>query len=1016
MRRSIALGALLLLVASSAAIGQVAQRGSISVTVTSADDGSVVPGAVVNARSDQTLTARVGTTDAQGTAQLVALDPAANYVVTVNLDGFAPARFEDVLVRAGQNTPLNAQLQLESFAEELVVTGESPLVDVTSATTGQEITLELTESLPTGRSYQDYLQLVPGVQAAMAPPGGSGNPASRSGINYSDIGGDSGQSTDNFYYVEGINVTDGQTGTFGANLNTEIIQEQSVLTGGIPAEFIGAPGLVSNVITKSGGNRFSGSVNYYFQDDGLVADNENLNDATFSTFDAAATLGGPIVQDKAWFFASYRVLNREQDVVSIDNEFLRTVERDDDQGFGKVTWSITNRDLFAGTYLTDPVDFSGSFDSQTANNRDFSREQGGERWNANYSRVWNQFSLELGATDHEGDLNNTPTLNEARNTVLFRSEESPGLAAEQLGGNGTAILDTRSTEAQRGAVEWLGSTSWGDHAIKAGVEVSDNSRFRDQQTVGDATYVSLDTRYLGQNVTQRRISNNEFRLIDFDATNTSDFNGFIATVNAHPQRAAIYAALDANHDGVLTQDEVADNLVFRSTAGNPHGMINYDRTLQTTGGEQNFSSEGTIYFLQDTWQWNKVALNLGVRSEEWKHFGSDGRTNIYTFDRDYAPRASFAYDLKGDGRQRLSAYYGRYYDPIRLNMTNFAGQLTGLVRQEQVWVDAIGDFVTYRTRGGAQDPDAFFALTTETPYTDEYMLGYKIDLRRNMSFEANLIKRETADILEDYDLFLYSDVEGYGLDPNDPQSLFIPVGYFGFPSIPPSNFIIATLLGGERDWEGAELIFRKRYSDNWQLQASYNYADADGNTNSDSNADFQGDVLFLDPRAANQEGTQPGLVEHLFKLAGNYRWNNGISVGGTYRWNSGVIISRTFLASARHLPVRDTTEFPQTCIPSQGILDDCVNFAGASGGWLSPFAVGQFEHSSYGTLDLRLAYLWDIRGPIEFDFFVDVFNALDDQAAIRKEDLIAGGAGTVFNEEIAWVDPQRFYLGARMRF
>ena len=115
-------------------------------------------------------------------------------------------------------------------------------------------------------------------------------------------------------------MTDRYTGTFGANLNTEIIQEQSVLTGGLSAEYQGAPGLVSNVATKSGGNQFPGSLNYFFQDDSLVADNENTANAGFSTYDTAFTLGGPIVQDKAWFFASYRLLNREEDVTTLDTK------------------------------------------------------------------------------------------------------------------------------------------------------------------------------------------------------------------------------------------------------------------------------------------------------------------------------------------------------------------------------------------------------------------------------------------------------------------------------------------------------------------------------------------------------------------------------------------------------------------------------------------------------------------------------------------------------------------------
>jgi hypothetical protein len=82
-RRSIALAGLLLLVTSSAAFGQAAQRGRISVEVRSADDGSMLPGATVEASSEQTLTTRPAITGDDGRALLPALDPATNYVVTV---------------------------------------------------------------------------------------------------------------------------------------------------------------------------------------------------------------------------------------------------------------------------------------------------------------------------------------------------------------------------------------------------------------------------------------------------------------------------------------------------------------------------------------------------------------------------------------------------------------------------------------------------------------------------------------------------------------------------------------------------------------------------------------------------------------------------------------------------------------------------------------------------------------------------------------------------------------------
>ena len=69
------------------------------------------------------------------------------------------------------------------------------------------------------------------------------------------------------------------------------------------------------------------------------------------------------------------------------------------------------------------------------------------------------------------------------------------------------------------------------------------------------------------------------------------------------------------------------------------------------------------------------------------------------------------YDLTGDGRQKASAYWGRYYDPVRMDMTNFAGTATGQTREEQVFIH--NQWVTYRTRGGPTTIDGFFSPTHE---------------------------------------------------------------------------------------------------------------------------------------------------------------------------------------------------------------------------------------------------------------------------------------------------------------
>jgi hypothetical protein len=988
---SLAAALVALLATGTPAGAQVTETGTIEVVVQDAS-GLAIPGVTVVASAADTVTKRTAVTDAEGKAVLVGLAPSSGYIVTTELAGFKPARNENVLVRSGQTASIRVGLAVGGVTEQVQVTVDSPIVDTSSATTGQDITLRLTESLPTGRSYQSYLQLVPGVLPD--DPQQPGNPASKSGINYSDIGGNVGVSSDNFYYFNGINVTDPVTGTFGANLNTEIIQEQKVLTGGIPAEFVGTAGLLSSVITKSGTNAYHGSGNYFFQNSGLVAENKNSTGEEFSTFDAAGTIGGPIMRDRAWFFGSYRRVQREDDVTSLDTQqFLRTVKNDQDQGYAKGTWAPSRSDSVSFTFLNDPTDISGQRLRTLTNGRDRAVVQGGDNYSVNYSRVQGNALFEVGYNVHNGELSQLSAIRETSNTVIYRSTDTRTLSDEQRGGFGQDLINERDTKGVRGSVQW----SFGRHTLKGGLEWSKNENFRNTTFINGETQFSLQPGLAG--VTAAELATGSFSNRDFNVNNTSDFAGLINTINGLPNRAQYYSLFDANGDGTITSAEMGPRLTFGTVRAD--GTVQYDRTLQSSLGPQLTASEGLSFFAQDQVQLGRLTVNAGLRAERWEHYATTGQ-NIFTFDWEFAPRLSAAYDLRGDGRQKLFAFYGRYYDPIRNNMTNFAGTLTGSVLEEQVFMN--NNWVTYRTRGGAKQQDAFFSPTTQTPYTDDMSLGYQVDLGRNMSFESNYTYRRTRDILEDYDLGLYAyatdGTTSYPGPIDAPNSLWLGLDYFGYSENPGSNFVIATLAGGKRNYQGVDLVFRKRYSDNWQFLSSYTYNWAEGNTNSDSNADFQGDDIFLDPRAPNQFARQPGLVPHVFKAAGSYMSPIGVELGATYRWNSGTVASRTFLSSTRNLPIEG----------------DAFDFAGiTSVHWIAADAVGSLQNPAWSQLDLRAQYKRTFGG-LGGEVFVDVFNVLDNQNAIRNEDLVAGSGGTSYGEPIRFLDPRRFFLGARVTF
>ncbi len=959
-----------------------AAGGTLKIQVTDSN-GQPVAGATVSVKSPDTLTSRTATTDENGFLRIAALDPARNYSISIEEDGYLSLTKENVIVVSDKVFELDYVLATsEQDYEKIAVTGSrtATYIDTTSSTVGMDITLDLTESLPTGRDYQSYLQLAPGTK-----PSASGNPSSKSGVNYSDIGGTIGSSTDNVYYLDGIDTTDGNSGGFGSNINSEIIQEQRVLTGGIPAKYAGGTGLVSIVNTKSGGNEFSGSINYYLQNDSLVGDNDHTEGAQFSTYDTAVTLGGPIIQDELWFFASYQKKNRQDDLFTEDGVFARSVEEDSDLGFFKLTWQATDRDMLEVSWFNDPREVSGSSDPNVLNNRDSARKYGGDNYKIEYTHSWDDLILSLKASKHEKESSVNAAYADTRNDVAYLNYTATQEETDK-GGVGINEEEFRNREQYNADLTYYYDTSYGLHTIEAGIGYVKNTLEQDSTYTGDGQYTSIGANSSGATLANYTSGANWQGTIDLSE---GDYARIIENMEGSSDYAYYQGLLDTDGSGVISSDELA-GLVFNSTAGNPTGDVNVYRIIMTQTNPVEMKTEGQTAYIQDTLTFDQLSVTAGVRAEKWEHFGSNG-SKVANFDWEFAPRLSLSYDLFGDGASKVFGFYGRYYDPVRTNMTDFAGNVTGPVREEQIYA---GDrWLTFRTRGGESGQDAFFAPTTKTPYTDEYMIGYATALNDEYAVEVTYTERKTRDILEDYDLGVYTqDLAG--------TSLELPLSYFGYSEIPESNYVIATLEGGERDYKGYEISFRRNRIDNWQAYASLTYNDAAGNTNSDSNADLQGDLVWMDPRAPGMYGDQPGNIEYLFKAYGTYYFDNGIEVGAVYNWNSGFTYSATSLLYGRHVPLR---------------VDTPYDFGGYSDRWAQEGVVGSQESDSYGTLDIRVKYTYDF-DYAKAEFFLDIFNVLDDQAGIQQMDVVAGDLGYAYGEDIDWVEPRRFYLGARLTF
>ena len=988
-------------VAISASFISADDTGSLNVSVVDSS-GNAVVGAVVSAKTSESLRSASGATNSDGTVKLSFLDPSSKYVVNVKASGFASSSATNITVVSGQTRGLSLVVAsvTADMDELVVVASREALIDTTSAQQGLDITLALTESLPTGRNYQSYLQLAPSVK-----PSNTGNPSSKSGVNYRDAFGQTGRSTDNVYYIDGVNVTNVDNGLANSNLNSEIIQEQQVLTGGLSAEYEGGTGLVSKVITKSGGNEFTGSINYYFQNDSLVADNDNLPNNTYNKFDTAITLGGPIILDKLWFFASMQTKETEIDVSDLEaGTVLRTSTASSDLGFGKLTAQITDNDFLSFSYFDDPYDRDATTSATTLNNRDSASAQGGSNTNLTWTHTFDKGVLTVSKSSHEGESSTLAANSDTRNDVAYIDEAEATLAARNKGGSGSNSINFSNKDELSVTYDF----NINNHEIKVGYLKTENERLENLVYTGDsAQYTSIGSSDIGTTY-------GDYLSTTWNGVTDVSEDDEARVLSAGNAIASFVTAYDTDASGSVDATELA-LATYNSTSGNPTGDVNVYRILQVQKAPLTLRSEGQAMFIQDTIYHGQWTFDVGFRAESYEHFGSDG-SKIADFDWEIAPRMSVTYDINGDGRSKLYVYDGRYYDPIRTDMTGFAGTLNGSVREEQIYL--ADQWITYRTRGGAQEQDAYFSPNTKTPYTDELILGYSQLIGEDKSISVTYTDRKTKDIMEDFGAYVYScgGPEGavtpagcpsYGYDAADGGNgilntdFGLPLSYFGWDAYPNSNYIIGTLAGGHRNYTGLEIAFRKRPTDDkpYSILASYTNNQAEGNSNSDGNADLQGDFDWLDPRAPNMYGPQSGNMEHQLKFAGTYQITEKLEAGMVFNWNSGYLFTKGKSVYSRN-------------VPAQG---EAYEVGGLSRNWIEN-QFGTQQAPSYYELDLRLKYTTNIMSDRELEVFVDVFNVLDNQAVIEVMPFVDGDGVYNFGEGNDWVSPRSFYLGARLSF
>jgi hypothetical protein len=341
-----------------------AQRTTGSIVGTVRDgSGAVLPGVTVSLTGPNIVGTQTATTNEDGDYRFLNLPP-GEYSVTFALSGFRTVTTRGLRASVGGALEESPRLEVSQRSEQVEVVAEAAVVDTQTSEVGTNYDREWVENAPLKRySFFDLVASAPGAlhggdQSARTMMYGSGY-------------------DENAFQVDGVDITDNFFNEALAEPNTDAIEEVEILALGAPAEYGNMTGAVYNIVTRQGTNEFHGDVNFFWQHDRLTANNtDGLTnpDGSFTNAcasddtlrcpytrdryrDLTAQIGGPLIKDKLWFFASFGYQRDALWDIGIDStgpqSNLTLKSYPTDRYLGKLTWQITPKHKLVGNFHYD---------------------------------------------------------------------------------------------------------------------------------------------------------------------------------------------------------------------------------------------------------------------------------------------------------------------------------------------------------------------------------------------------------------------------------------------------------------------------------------------------------------------------------------------------------------------------------------------------------------------------------------------------------------------------------------
>ena len=952
-----------------------AQGGDGSLRGTVKDDqGGALPGVTVTAASPALLGAAVAVSDAAGNYRVVNLPPGL-YTLTAELTGFAVFRREEILLRAGANFQVDITMKLGTLAETITVSGDSPMLEVARPSNVLNIDAQFQKALPLveGKYWSDFLHMTPGVMSRPHNDGSGRQNYFGNAVDHRDAVVDMEGMMASNYNDSNINRT---------ALSTEAVEDVQIKTGGVDAASPMGYGLVLNMISKSGGNRMSGSAGWTYQPFRWNSDNTGGKGtpATRAINQADFSFGGPIMHDRIWYFAAYRWQNNETTPSRIpavvaalralypDEPFENTSLKSQ-QPYVKVTARAGTNHTLSGIYQGDRLHMLNV--GQTMTKFDEVLSTGGALYGAKLMSAWrNTFTTTFtasynnkggnGLDSYDGRIRPGPSIDvHPAFTIAQGLATGTGLLVT-TGGNrsvgclGCMLLDESSVTMLRGDLTWFKDGWAGSHEFQTGFLALPANNF-------DQTTMYLNDGFIYE---QQRLR---------DPNNPS-----AGTVPFHRQ------------------------------------YITGDLSLLTASGRD----KDIGFYVQDTWKpASRLTATIGVRVDLVRRFDSQ-RGFARQSSTEIGPRLGFSYLLTSDAKNVLRGTFARVHEQLqggRHGVSSFGGSDASALR-DTYDLDGDGVFESVFTTPARTSTlsTAQFDPGMSQPIIDEGIVGYRRQFPGQVSVDVAGIYRKV------HNMFAQTDINGrYPSGPNQP--------FGGFGLVDPNQGIVYRLTNA--DWhamhyQALQITVAKNLSSNFQAMAAIHrqWQQDKGTWNPTDPARFiQPDAfpnnrMLWRTRDPNDHNSYPGSTTAPMWNPFSYRFNGtwhapyGILAAGSYSvvsggWSSWIV--KQLPANSPEIAVFG----PSTVVSTTGVrqpnpLATRIRFVYPTRG------EGQVLLAATHTVGLKLSKRFKLGGNRDVDIATNILNLLN---AGRGTEYARGGANRQYNT-VAYLQPGNLQAARSFQF